>query len=308
MTDVIIVGGASIDIQGFSRNKLIYRDSNIGSLNISLGGVGRNIGENLVKLGVSTKLISVIGDDIYGKEIFDEANSTGLDMKNSLILKGKDTSTYLSITDERGDMALAISSMDIYDNMNVEFIEKKRDIIEDAKICIVDTNIPKEVIEYMVFNFKNVKFFLDTVSTVKTAKVKDIIGSFNTIKPNKLEVEILTGIKILSNDDLVKSANYLHDKGVNGVFITLGKDGVFYSDGAIRGRIESPNIEIINATGAGDAFVAALAYGYLNNIDIEETARIGMAASVIALSHKNTINPNMSIEKIKFIMEEIVRC
>lgn len=308
MTDVIIVGGASIDIQGFSRNKLIYRDSNIGSLNISLGGVGRNIGENLVKLGVSTKLISVIGDDIYGKEIFDEANSTGLDMKNSLILKGKDTSTYLSITDERGDMALAISSMDIYDNMNVEFIEKKRDIIEDAKICIVDTNIPKEVIEYMVFNFKNVKFFLDTVSTAKTAKVKDIIGSFNTIKPNKLEVEILTGIKILSNDDLVKSANYLHDKGVNRVFITLGKDGVFYSDGAIRGRIESPNFEIINATGAGDAFVAALAYGYLNNIDIEETARIGMAASVIALSHKNTINPNMSIEKIKFIMEEIVRC
>ncbi len=56
-------------------------------------------------------------------------------------------------------MVLAISSMDIYDSMSIDFIREKKDIIESSKICIVDTNIPKDVIEYMVTDFKGVDFF-----------------------------------------------------------------------------------------------------------------------------------------------------
>ena len=90
---VTVVGGANMDIQGFTFEKIIYNDSNIGSVKLSLGGVGRNIGENLIKLGVNTKLISVIGDDIYGSKILEEANLIGLDMEHSLILEGQPTST-----------------------------------------------------------------------------------------------------------------------------------------------------------------------------------------------------------------------
>ncbi len=159
MADITVVGGVNVDIQGFPRDKLIYKDSNIGNVNISLGGVGRNIAENLVKLGVCTRLISIIGDDIYGEKILDEADKIGLDMRDSIILKGENTSIYLSILDELGDMVLAISSMDIYDSMSIDFIREKKDIIESSKICIVDTNIPKDVIEYMVTDFKGVDFF-----------------------------------------------------------------------------------------------------------------------------------------------------
>lgn len=305
MADITVVGGVNVDIQGFPKDKLIYKDSNIGNVNISLGGVGRNIAENLVKLGVCTRLISIIGDDIYGEKILDEADKIGLDMRDSIILKGENTSIYLSILDELGDMVLAISSMDIYDSMSIDFIKEKKDIIESSKICIVDTNIPKDVIEYMVTDFKGVDFFLDTVSTAKTKKVKDIIGYFHTIKPNKLEVEILTGIKIEDQEDLLKAAHYLHNRGVKRVFITLGKDGVFYSDGVLVGHIESPDIRVINATGAGDAFVAALAYGHLEYITTDEMAKLSMAASICTLSHKDTINPNMSIDRIKSIVKEI---
>ncbi len=301
---VSIIGGANMDIQGIPSSKLILGDSNIGDVKISLGGVGRNIGENLVKLGVDTRLITVIGDDLYGSKIMEEAKLTGLNMQDSLVLQGQSTSTYLSILDESHDMMVAINHMEALDKMTVDFIKDKKHVIENSKICIMDTNIPREVMEYVLNNFKNTNFFLDTVSTVKAKKVKDLIGHLHTIKPNKIEAEILTGITIRDENDLKKASSYFHDKGVHQVFISMGGEGVFYSNGSSMNHIRAPKIEIVNATGGGDAFVAALAYGHFNNIGIDTTARMAVAASTIAISHENTINPNMSVENIKLKMEE----
>lgn len=302
---VSIVGGTNIDIQGIPFNKLIPKDSNMGEVKISLGGVGRNIGENLVKLGVNTKLISVLGDDPYGIRILDDSKSKGLDMDDSLILEGEDTSIYLSILDESHDMALALSSMEIYNKMTVEFIKTKNHIIENSMICIIDTNIPIDVIEYILLNNRKTIFMLDTVSTSKAKKVKDFIGYFHTIKPNRLEAEVLTGMTIQDNKDLKKAAEYFFEKGVKRVFITLGAKGVYYNDGTTEGLLDNPKINIVNATGAGDAFVAALAYSYLSDMKIDDAVRFAQAASIVALSHEDTINPNMSIENINLKMKEI---
>lgn len=308
MDYIAIVGGVNVDIQGFPKEDLIYKDSNIGNVGISLGGVGRNIAENIVRLGVNTKLISIIGNDMYGEQILKNSKEIGIDMEESLILDGKDTSVYLSILDKEGDMEIAISGMDIYENMDIEFIKKKQKLIEGSSLCIIDTNIPRDVIEYMVENFKNVDFFLDTVSTAKTKKIKDLIGYFHTIKPNKLEAEILTGIKINNIKDLEKTASLLHQKGVKRVFITLGEDGVFFSDGKLMKHIKSNPVKIVNATGAGDAFVAGLAYGYINDLEIKEMAKLAMYASIVAISHKDTINPHMSIDEIKLKIKENKLC
>lgn len=308
MKYTLVIGGANVDIQGFPRNKLIPYDSNIGKVKISLGGVGRNIAENLVRLGIDTRLITVIGDDMYGRQIVKEGEKIGIDMEDSLILSNKDTSSYLSILNKEGDMELAISSMDIYDYISIEFINSKEELIRHSQPCIIDTNIPRTSIEYLLKNFPNVDFFLDTVSTAKTRKVKDLIGYFHTIKPNRLEAEILTGVKIKDIEDLKIAASYLHDQGVNRVFITLGEEGVFYSDGIDIGSVRSPSVEVVNATGAGDAFVAALAYGYVNNIDIREVAKLAMSASIVAISHEETINPKMSIERLESKIKENKLC
>lgn len=305
---VTIVGGTNIDIQGFPKNKLIFQDSNMGNVKVSLGGVGRNIGENLVRLGVNTKLISIIGDDVYGNLVLEHSKDIGLDLENTLVLQGENTSVYLSILNHIGDMELAISSMDIYDKMDIDFIIKQRDVIENSSLCIIDTNIPKDVIQYILTEFKGVDFFLDTVSTGKTEKIKDLIGNFHTIKPNRFEAEILTGIKIQGDNDLEKAAKILHDKGVKNIFITLGENGVFYSNGRTLGHKSTPKVQIKNATGAGDAFVAALAYGYMNNLEIDQVVDIAVSASIVALSHEDTINPKMSIEEIKSKMKENELC
>ena len=304
---ITVIGGANVDIIGSPYKNLRMKDSNPGKTTISLGGVGRNIGENLVRLGIETQLITAIGKDIYGKLIIEESEKIGLNIGESLILKNENTSTYLAILDKNGDMELAISSMGIIEKMDIAFIESKREIIENSAFCIVDTNIPFEVLEYLVTNF-NVDFFLDTVSTTKAMKVKNILSYFHTIKPNKLEAEILSGIKIRNMVDLKKAANYFVNKGINRVFITLGEDGVYYFDGEIEKYIDAPDIEVVNATGAGDAFMAALAYSYINNLDIENTIKFAIATSIFTLKNEYTINPNLSVENINNRMKELGLC
>jgi len=305
---VSIIGGSNIDIIGFPKDNLIIKDSNPGEVKISLGGVGRNIGENLVRLGVLTRLISAVGDDIYGRKILDQAQSIGLDMNDSLILSEVPTSTYLAILNEKGDMKVAISHMDIFDKITLDFIQSKKQVIQNSKLCILDTNIPEDVISYVLDTFKTTDFFLDTVSSTKAKKIKDRIGSFHTIKPNKIEAELLSGIEINNNSDLFKVSEYFLRQGVKRTFITLGEKGVFYNDGLNHKLIPNPKIKVLNATGAGDAFVAALAYSHFHNLDIDETAKFSMAASILALSHAETINPKISEENVNKMMKEIELC
>lgn len=302
---VTVIGGTNMDIVGFPDKKLIAKDSNPGKVKISMGGVGRNIAENLVKLGLHTKLISAVGDDVYGNKIMDEARIIGLDMLDSLVLKGQQTSTYLAVLDEAGDMSVGIAHMDIFDGLSIDFIKNKNYIIDNSKLCVIDTNIPRDVIEYALTTNKKTDFFLDTVSTTKAMKVKDLIGYFHTIKPNKIEAEMLSGISIDSEDDLKKASFYFLNKGVKQVFISLGEQGIFYNDGTNCKLVKSPKIEVVNATGAGDAFIAALAYSHYNQFDIDFSARFAMSASIVTLSHENTINPNMSANNVNSKMQEL---
>ncbi len=302
---VTVIGGANIDIIGFPKEILNLGDSNPGKVKISLGGVGRNISENLSKMDIETKLITAMGTDLYGKKILDECELSGINMENSLVLKNKPSSTYLSVLDEKGDMKVAIAHMEVIDEIDIEFIRKKSLVIKNSSCVVVDTNIKKEVIEYLITNFKDVDFFVDTVSTAKSRKIKDFIGSFHTIKPNKIEAEELSGIKIDCSEDAKKAIRYFLDLGVQRVFISLGKNGVYYGDSKDIGHIPAREVKMVNATGAGDAFIAGLVYSYLNNFDARKSARFSMAASVIALSHEDTINPNMSIKKIEENMKEM---
>lgn len=169
-----VVGGANMDIQCFPKGELVYHDSNPGNAKLSLGGVGRNIAENMIRMGIRTKLITVFGDDLYSKAIIDGAKEIGLETEDSLFLEKTNGSTYFSVLNQHGDLEVAIASMDIFENLDENFIKRKEKILANSRVIVIDTNISKEVIEYIVKNIKNVDFFLDTVSTAKGIKIKEL--------------------------------------------------------------------------------------------------------------------------------------
>lgn len=88
-------------------------------------------------------------------------------------------------------------------------------------------------------------------------------------------------------------------------FVSLGKDGCLYYDYLGNCLIKAfKEIEMVNASGAGDSFMAGVIYGYVNNFDIEKTLDYALAAGAIAISSQSTINPEMGIEKIEEIISK----
>ena len=297
---ILVIGGSNIDIQGFPKEKLIQRDSNIGTVKMSLGGVGRNIAENCARLGVPTRLMSVIGDDPYGQKILKEAQAIGLNMQDTVVLSGESTSTYLSILDETHDMAMAINHMDSIEKLTVDHIRAKRSIIEHAQLVVLDTNLPQAVLDHLLTQYPKTKFFVDTVSTKKALKIKDHLKHIHTLKPNRMEAEVLTGSS--EKTPLLELGSQLKCKRS---FISLGSQGVQVFEGKTHLHFPTKPIEVVNATGAGDAFMAGLVYAYLKGYDIKETCLTAMAASRLALSHPDTINPNLNEQSLHETLKEL---
>lgn len=294
---VVVIGGVNIDISGKPFNKLVGRDSNPGRVQSSLGGVGRNIAHNLRLLDVDVKMITALGEDLNSKRIIESCESLGIDMSPSLKVHSASTSTYLFITDEDGDMELAVADMEIYEHMTPEFIATRMDLINHAALCVIDANVPQETIKY-VAEHCTVPLVADSVSTAKMHKLEPIMDKIHTFKPNGLEAELLTGIKITDDASLKAVGDKLLERGIKRVFLTLGSKGVYCQDAEEHFKLPCYPTKVANATGAGDTFVAAIVWGYLNGLSMKDTARAGLAASSICTEGTETINPDLSRDAV----------
>ena len=301
---VSVIGGLNIDLQGSSVNPLVFNDSNPGEIVMSAGGVGRNIAENISKLNINSKILSYVGNDALGDFVVNKSRLSSVD--TSFIKKHSHlpTSQYLSVLDDNNDMLVSISDMRIIEEMTIQDIDKWNLTIEQSSAIVVDTNIPIPVIEYLTDKYSNIPLFLDPVSFAKTSKILKLIGRFHTVKPNRLETELISGVKITDNDSMLKAAKIIFDMGCKQIFITLGEDGVFYYDGENFGQYLHKGVNVISANGAGDAFTAGVVYGFLKLNGIKETAEFASAAAVIALRSANTISDDLSEERVKLLLKE----
>lgn len=302
---VLVLGASIVDILGFSKSTYTERDSIPGKIKISLGGVCRNIAENMCRVGVNTKFISIVGDDEQGRNILEHSKMIGYDMEHSLILENKQTPTYMAILDENGEMVSAIVDMDSLDEIDRDFIDSKREVICKSEYTFLDSDNP-EILEYILTTYiGKTNFVLDPVSASKAENIKHLIKYFHTIKPNRIEAEILCGFKIENEDDLRRAGEYFLSLGIKNIFISLDEEGIYYTNGTEIGKLRTKNVSVKNTTGAGDSFVAGVGYGYMNGLSLKDTVKYAIAMSVITISHEDTINPKMSDEYVKLYIDKI---
>lgn len=287
--EIVVIGSCNIDIQGISKKNILVKDSNPGKIYLSHGGVGRNICENISKLTNNTSFITVLGDDEHSKNIYDELFKSNVDLSNSLIMNNKKMSIYLAILDEKHDMFVGVNDMDLIKNLNMEFLKSKIQKINLNKIAILDTNLPKDSVHFLLSNITESKIVVDLVSAAKANKVVGHLSKIHSLKANKLEAEILTGITLDSKENIIKAGEILLDYGVKYVFITLGEDGVYYTDGNKSGFIKNLETDVVDATGAGDAFTAGIAFSLLNDYDIEKCAKFAITMSYLNIQNLGTV-------------------
>lgn len=300
MSEVIIIGGVTADIEGRPYGRLVRADSNPGTISITFGGVGRNISENLARMAVSTSFISVVGDDLMGGLALKKLSDLGIDTSRVEISQTGSTAIYLSILDNQGDMELALSNMDALEKISVDLIDRAAENLDGARMIALDTNLQEDSLAYAVKRLGNKPLFLDPVSTAKASRAKNLLGHFHTIKPNRAEAEILLDMEISDSRGLKQAGKAFIDKGVKRVFISLSADGVYYTDGQDEGMARPLRSipEEGSATGAGDAFSAGTIYGFLNNMNMEATVNFAMAMSSLTVESKAAVNPSVTLEEI----------
>ena len=297
----VVVGGVNVDIGGRSFGKLVAADSNPGRVSISLGGVGRNIAHNMALMGLDVKLLTAMGEDVYGNRITSSCTELGIDVSHALRVPDCATSTYLYIADEAGEMALALSDMEVCDRITPAYLAANQQVLQNAQVIVADTNIPAETLVYLAENC-TAPIFCDPVSTIKAGKLRPILNRIHTLKPNRLEAELLSGVPIREKEDAEAAAKALIEKGVQRVFLSMGADGVCAA--TPQEQLWLPNLpgNMVNTTGCGDAFMAALVWAYMQDMTLRETAMAGLAAGSIAMESPETINPAMSATALKLRM------
>ena len=331
---VVVIGGANIDLRGRPAGEVLERHtSNPGKINIGSGGVGRNIAHNLALLNVPVTLLSTVGDDGEGIRILEETGKAGARTEQMIISGEHPTGMYLAILDEKGEMEVAVSDMQILEEITVEYLRSKAYLIKESKIVVVDTNIPEESIEYVVdlCNKVNVPLLIEPVSVKKARKLRKVlegsgkdIGSrrwvIDYITPSEDELESILGAgaerdndeDIDINIDMVKAVEELKSKGVRNVIVTLGERGIYVScGGADEGRKEDWNKfmapyrgEVVDVTGAGDALVAGLVYGIYKGYSLEMAARFGLGAAALTISTKEAVRRDLREGLLRSRIEE----
>ena len=294
----VVVGGVNVDICGRAHGPLVAADSNPGSVSVSLGGVGRNIAHNLCLMGADVRMLTAFGEDLHGQKVASSCAELGIDVSHALRPADIATSTYLYVADQDGEMSVAISDMSICERITPAYLAANLSLLQNAQVVVADTNIPAESLVYLAENC-TAPLFCDPVSTAKAVKLLPILHKIHTLKPNRLEAELLSGVKIETKEDVAKAAQALIEKGVRRVFISMGADGVFSA--TANDQLLLPNLPstMVNTTGCGDAFMAALVWAYLEGTDLKNTTLAGLAAGSIAMESSETINPNMSATALR---------
>ncbi len=334
---VTVIGGVNIDIEAKSFKRLIYKDSNPGNVSISLGGVGFNIARNLGLMGTKVVMLTALADDSHLARIENEAKGFDIDLSRAVRISDASNQTYLYICGPDGDMELAVSDMELLHSVDCAYIEHHLDVVNASSAVVVDANLDSQTLEFIAEHC-TVPIFADPVSVAKAARMKNILDRLYAFKPNLIEGEFLsdciadnsdkdtsTCISDISDKNLnaptgfnknkpYKVASRLNDIGVKHLFLSLGKHGVCCSRAAsdkisgdrqefsdkIHHLFIKPCItdEVINATGGGDAMMAAIVKGFLLGFSDEDTASLALAASAMAVESPDTINRSITLEKL----------
>lgn len=299
----VVIGGANIDHKCYTVSVPIARTSNPGRIISSLGGVGRNVAENLARLGTSTALITAIGNDEAGARIHRVTEGAGVDLRH-VVLTSHRTGTYSAVLDESGDLYIAVSEMDGMCDITPASIAERRALIANSRILVMDCNVPQEAMlrAAEIAQRNGVPVLVEPVSVAKAQRVRALLTAglaLHTITPGLEEFQQLTGATGSSRADLCNAASRLHAAGVQNVWVSLGMNGSFLSaagEGAHRVEmIPAAPATLVDATGAGDAMLAGYIAGILRGLDTFAAARYGRAAAAITIESAATVHPSINM-------------
>ena len=287
-----VIGGVNMDISAALTAPFVPADSVPGHVTLGCGGVARNIAHNLRLMGHEVKFVSVFGGETFGEMCWRECQAIGLDLTLSERCEGMRNGLYLCVNDQSGEMRAAVADTDIISCITPEFLEARITDINRSELVIADTNISTEAITYLI-DHCIVPLMVDTVSTAKAPRVIKALQQSQVKRLHALKLNLQEAQAVTHCDTAKGAADQLTALGVEQVYITLGSNGVYCSDGEHHEHMKAIPTRVINTTGAGDAFIAGVAHAQMFQMPFPDCTLTGLKAAHATLLSLQTINPEI---------------
>lgn len=253
------------------------------------GGVAGNVITQISRLGLKAGWMGKIGDDEAGKILLEEFQKDGIDTSHVEIIRNEHSMFTWIQVDKNGDKAVTMFP-NILNSFTAEEVEKRHSsLIRSAKIlqaeaCLLPLKPALRAMEIAKANGVRIVFDLDVSpyhfihkSGMATEdEMNRAIELADVFIPCKA-----AAIELIGSDDIINKAGKLLDYGPSIISITMGDSGciVFSKDEFYT--IPSYKIDVVDTTGAGDAFHGGFIYGLINDMSIEECGRFGNACGAL---------------------------
>lgn len=299
---ITVIGATNTDISGKCLNSIVMGDSNIGEVSLSLGGVGHNIALNLARMGSDVTFITSLGSDNFGKNARKEMEGV-MDISHALTFSGR-SGVYLYITDDKGEMVVAVNDMDAAKEITPSFLETKKEIIIDTPFLILDANLEEKSI---LFASKMAQGLVicDAVSTLKAGRLRSSFPYIDILKPNLMELEYLSGVAITDEKSIEGAGKVLLSMGVGAVVVTAGKKGAYYISKDQFLHAYGSEFEVRNTNGAGDSFLSGFVFALSEGKNERDALKAAVAAAEITIMEEDTVSNKMESERLIELSKEI---
>lgn len=300
----VVIGGANVDLKARSTAAAAEHTSNPGRGSMTPGGVGRNIAENIARLGDPVHLISVVGRDPMGDSLLDHTAAAGVRVDH-VTRTDHATGTYTAVLDTDGELIIAISDMDAIADLDSARLDAARDVIANADVVVVDGNLGLDAFNHALDLSAGVRTIFDPVSVPKATLLREALDErVYAVTPNRDELGALTDLATDSDHNVREAAQALHERGIELVWVRLGERGsmLSHADGTVE--LDALATEVEDITGAGDSMLGAFCHVLLNGGTPLEAARFGHAAAAATIASAHTVRLDLTPQLVQARLDQ----
>ncbi len=284
MADVFVVGSINQDfVLGVERRPAPGETVTDARLATHNGGKGANQAAAAALLGAGVAFLGRVGDDGFGRPLVRTLAEKGVD--TSLVEEVPDSSTgtaFITVTPD-GENAITVAP-GANRRLTVEDVDAASGSIEEAKVLVAQMEIPPEVIRRAV----EVAAANGTRALVNLAPPFEVplalLEKLDPLVLNEHEAAFLLGESVEGIDGALSAAPELLKLGPRSIVVTIGEDGAVFSNGASAEHLTAPSVEVVDTTGAGDAFVGALAARLADEDSLEDAVAYAVRAGAAAVT------------------------
>lgn len=296
--NAVVIGTAFIDCKGFAGQNYNPIGRNLGSIQFVHGGVGRNVAENLANLQVPTTFISSVDKTAIGQEVVTRLQQTGIDT-SYIAQAANGMGFWLAVLDENGDLAGSVSQMPVLCALEELISQKGREFMQNATHIILELDlnaaITHRVIRLAQEYDKPVYGIPGNLEVVLANR--NILQHLECFICNDIEAEQLLAVPLKNHDTAELRqllSSFAMSTPLSSMVITLGSKGSVYFDARNGHSGFQPvfPVNMIDSSGAGDAFFSGTVMGLIRQCPLAEAVCFGtrVAAWTIEASENTCLD------------------